>query len=87
MNLTLEQKVDRVIQLLEGEPDAPGVIGRLARVEQLLFGDARALGMHTKVTLIWRGWIWLLCTMSAAAGYWLKTVVEQATQHTLSLFH
>lgn len=69
-----DTKLDRVILLLEGGKDAPGVVGRLARTEEILFGDTRFMGVLTKVNIMWRLHIWLLCTMSALAGYALKTL-------------
>ena len=75
--MTIEQKVDRVIQLLEGDGhDAPGVISRLGRVERQMFGDNKEFGIKTKVTIMWRIHIWILCTASGLAGYALHSLVH-----------
>jgi hypothetical protein len=71
-----DRKLDRIIQLIEGEKDAPGLVGRLANLERVTYGDNRAMGLQTKVNIMWRLHIWLLCTLSAAAGYALKTLVS-----------
>ena len=76
MEHEFERKLDRVLQLLEGEKDAPGVIGRLAHVESMLYGSSSMMGIGTKVSILWRVHIWLLCTLSAAAGFALKTFAD-----------
>jgi hypothetical protein len=62
------KKLDRVIQLLEGDgKDAPGLIGRVGRMERELFGNGH-MGITTRVQLMWRSWVWMLCTASAGAA-------------------
>ncbi len=70
------RKLDRLIQLLEGEPGAPGVVSRLATLEHTVNGDNNTMGIATKVTVMWRIHIWVLCTLSGVAGYFLKTLAE-----------
>jgi hypothetical protein len=75
--LTTEQKLDRLIQLLEGDGEsAPGVVARLGSLEMLMYGDKneRNLGIKTKVTIMWRVHIWLLCTGSALAGFAIRSM-------------
>jgi hypothetical protein len=70
--VTTEQKLDHLIQLIEGDGEAaPGVVARLSNLEVIMYGDRneRSLGVRTKVTIMWRAHIWLLCTGSAALGW------------------
>lgn len=68
------KKLDRIIALIEGQPDAPGILGRLAVHEETLFGRRGNNGLVNKVNIMWRGHVWLLCTISAAVGYALKEI-------------
>ena len=72
----LDKKLDRILQLIEGEKDAPGLMGRLAHVESMFYGGENTMGINTKVNIMWRVHIWLLCTLSAAAGFALKTFAD-----------
>jgi len=75
--LTSDQKIDRIMQLLEGDgSSAPGVIARLHYVETDMYGEGHNLGIKTKVTIIWRFWIWMLCTASALAGFGLRSLMN-----------
>ena len=79
------RKLDRLIQLLEGEPGAPGVVSRVAMLERTMNGEANSMGMATKVTVMWRVHIWLLCAFSALAGYLIKTIATSA--HLMGFIH
>ena len=75
MNLTTDQKIDRLLQIIEGDgDDAPGLVGRLAHVERDFYGHKNDLGVRTKVTIMWRVHMWILCTASALAGYALRVI-------------
>ena len=67
-----EQKIDRILLLLEGEPAAPGIISRLNSMEHIIYGRDQTLGLRSKVLIMWRVHIWLLCTSSAACGFLLE---------------
>lgn len=45
------------------------------RLEALLLGDGGKFGIAQKVQVVWRAWVWLLCTLSAIAGYALHAAV------------
>jgi hypothetical protein len=47
------------------------VEGRVDTHERILDGDGRELGLTAKVHIVWRSYVWLLCTVSAAAGSFL----------------
>lgn len=70
----LESKVDRVTGLIEGSgADAPGLMARLSLVERVLFGKERQEeGMVYRVGILWRMSTWVLCTLSALAGFALR---------------
>lgn len=74
----LEGKVERVIGLIEGSgADAPGLLARLGLVERVLFGKERQdEGIVYKVGVLWRVQVWVLCTLSAAAGFVLREIVR-----------
>ena len=65
------RKLDRIIGLIEGEPDAPGILARLALHDEVLFGR-QGSGLVTKVGFMWRVHVWLLCSLSGVIGYLLR---------------
>lgn len=75
-SLDNSRKLDRIIQLIEGEKDAPGILGRLALHEETLFGRRGKDGMVSKVNIMWRAHVWLLCSLSGLVGYVLKGVIK-----------
>lgn len=64
-------KLDRLIQLIE-EPGT-GIISRLSLVEIQQNGDESGFGLKTKVDIMWRIHVWLLCSGSALLGWLLKS--------------
>lgn len=55
----------RVIMLEAGQQQLQDSLTKLLN---MLHGDGR-LGLVGKVAVIWNTYIWLLCTLSAAAGW------------------
>lgn len=66
------RKLDEVLLLLKGEENAPGVLGKIASHEATLYGLHGNNGLVGKVNVMWRAHVWLLCSLSAIAGYLLK---------------
>lgn len=78
MHLTLDQKVDRILQVIEGEgDDQPGVIGQLAEIRRDFYGVKNELGVKAKMAIVWRVHVWLLCSASALIGIGLDTLWHQ----------
>lgn len=74
----LDSKVQRILVIIEGTgEDAPGLMARLSLVERVLFGKERQdEGLVYKVGVLWRVQVWVLCTLSAAAGFVLRELVR-----------
>ena len=70
-SLENSRKLDRIIALIEGEPDAPGILARLALHDEVLFGR-KGYGLVTKVGVMWRVHVWVMCSLSGIAGYLLR---------------
>ena len=72
------QKLDRLLVLIEGAGNdaPPGILHRLNQYDELLLGKAGEGGIVSKVNLMWRAHIWILCTFSAGAGFFLKVGLE-----------
>jgi hypothetical protein len=69
MNNTMEQKVDRLVHLLEGDgSDAPGIVARLGMLERILYGNA-SNGLVHRVNVLWRVHTWVLCSASGVLGW------------------
>jgi len=68
--------------LLKGSgEDTPGVVKAVARLNDATFGVKGSGGLTQRVDIMWRIYIWLLCTMSGVAGYWIKDLVDMVKPH------
>lgn len=77
-NMNTEQKVDRILQILEGDgEDQPGLKGQLAEIRRDFYGVKNELGIKTKVNIIWRAHVWLLCAISAGAGVAADNIIRR----------
>ena len=71
-------KLDRVIQLLEGDgPDAPGLKSKVATHDSILMGERGNNGLVQRVNIMWKVHIWLLCTLSGIVGFILKASFDK----------
>jgi hypothetical protein len=70
------KKLDRILMILEGQPDQPGLIATVQKHHQILHGNGSGFGLVQKVSVMWRIHVWVLCTCSALGGYWLKTLIH-----------
>ena len=74
---TLRQQQDRIIYLLEGEADVPGLVRRVAVLEELLLGSHGKDGMIHQVRAMWNIRVWVMCALSAAGGFIVKELVAK----------
>jgi len=75
------RKLDEVILLLKGQgDDAPGLLHKVAQHGRALYGTNGHDGLISRVAIMWRRHVWILCTVSAgiggALGFILKSIVE-----------
>lgn len=71
------KKLDRLIFLMEGAgEDTPGIVHKLNEHDLVLMGQRGEPGLMSKVNIMWRVHVWLLCSLSGLVGYWLKTGLE-----------
>jgi hypothetical protein len=67
--MNLEQKVDRILLLIEGQGESsPGALQRIKTIEDDIYGVKGFMGVKNQVRIIWRAYVWLLCTASAIVG-------------------
>lgn len=71
------KKLDRVILAVEGTEDYPGINGRLAKVERILFGKDDTGGVIQQHMILWRAHVWILCSLSALIGAGLTELVRR----------
>ena len=62
-----ENRLAKIESILHGN-GSEGLLSRTKRIEDLLEGDGKAFGMATKVAILWRGHLWVLCTASGLLG-------------------
>ena len=74
--LTLE--VREIKNLLKGEQNSPGILERVATMENLMFGkdDKPTDGMVYKVGFMWRAHLWVVSLASAAAALILEHALQ-----------
>lgn len=73
----LEDMVCDLTTLLRGDSDNLGLVGRVARHHLSLYGNDQEFGVIHKVNVVWKTYIWLLCTGSAAAGMFAMWMIER----------
>ena len=71
------QKLDRIILAVEGTEDFPGLSGRLAATESILYGEKGKLGLVQQHAILWRIHVWILCTLSGLLGTALTLLVQR----------
>ena len=50
---------------------------RLKHIELALRGDLHELGVISKVAVLWKSWVWILCSASAGVGGIVVFLVER----------
>ena len=73
------EKLDRLIEAVNGSQVSPGLAGRVSLLERILFGADNSGGLIQQHILIWRIHVWLLSALSAGLGI----VGTLAIQHFL----
>ena len=64
----LYDTVDKIYLLLHGQDGQTGLAGTVAKHDDIIYGSKDTIGIATKVAILWRGHVWLYCTLSAAVG-------------------
>lgn len=74
----LNRKVDQLLTMMNGTgEDNPGVMGRLAFMERVLFGkEDQERGLLYKVNVMYRVHFWLVGLICTAAGFGLRELVH-----------
>jgi len=63
------QKLDQLIQLIQGTgPHDGGMLGKIEKHELALYGEGEHPGIMTKVNIMWRAHVWVLCSASGGLG-------------------
>lgn len=71
------KKLDRIMLFLEGAgEDAPGLLHNVAKHGHALYGDNGHDGLISRVAIMWRIHVWVLCSVSAGFGFMLKSIIE-----------
>jgi hypothetical protein len=73
MDTSLEngRKLDKIIQILEGSRDVPGILSKVHQHDEMLNGNGKQLGLVTKVNVMWLSSVWVLSAISAIVGGWI----------------
>ena len=72
------KKLDRLIQLIEGTgPHDGGMLSKVDKHEVALYGEGDHPGILTKVNIMWRVHVWLLCSVSGGLGAMLMWVFKK----------
>lgn len=78
ISLSNARKLDRIVYLLEGNGvDSPGLVHRVAMIDELLMGRHGKNGLAHKVNIMWRVHSWLLGTLSAAGGVAATLIIQR----------
>jgi len=71
------EKLDRIILAVEGTKDFPGISGRLAATELILYGEKGKLGLVQQHAILWRAHTWILMVLSAGASTIATLLIER----------
>lgn len=75
------RKLDRLLDLVQGAQDAPGLLGRLALVERVLFGQDNSGGMVSQHQTLWKIHKWLIGLVGVAMGALITLAVEKLSKY------
>ncbi len=84
----LEQNSDKLESIIRKVDEIADVVGRhemvmqqimegAKRREKLLYGEGTEFGVAQKVQVMWRAWIWILCTLSGFLGFILHSLISR----------
>lgn len=73
----LNDTVNKIYLLLHGQDGQTGLAGTVCQHNEVLHGDTDHMGIITKVQILWRGHIWLYCTLSAGLGSIITLYVQR----------
>lgn len=68
ISLENSRKLDSILQLIGGLQGQPGLIDEHRKIMRDLYGNGK-WGIVQKMGIVWRIYVWVLCTMSAAIGF------------------
>lgn len=74
------RKLDRILAILQGEEGAPGLLRRVSDIEHTLNGTNEAYGLATRVSIMWKIWVWMGWLLGAIIGSGVTIIVS-------SVFH
>jgi len=63
------QNLERLTQILKGDTDTPGVVHRLGRVESVINGTDKEMGLAMRVKILWVAGVWLFGAAATALGF------------------
>lgn len=70
------EKLDRILAMLEGFGQAPGLLSKVEMHDKILFGEQGKDGLISKVNTLWRIHVWLSCSVSAIIGYFVREIIK-----------
>ena len=71
------KKLDKIMSILAGSGDGmPGLVQTVASLRDALFGVQGRNGLTQKVDIMWRVYIWFLCSISAGFGFLVKMLLD-----------
>jgi hypothetical protein len=69
--------LERVLQILKGDTDTPGVVKELGRVKETLYGSEKDMGVVLRVKIMWLGGVMLIMFIGTTLGFLLKTYLTK----------
>lgn len=60
---------DEAFEIAEIRKDIDDLKEIVSDLKKIVYGDGGQFGLAQKIHVMWKAWVWVLCTLSAAAGY------------------
>jgi hypothetical protein len=73
----LYDTVNKISLLLHGQDGQTGLAGTVVKHGEELYGTQGTMGIATKVAILWRGHVWLYCSLSAGVGSLVTVWVQR----------
>jgi hypothetical protein len=74
------EKLDRLLELVKGSEGSPGLVGRMAIIERVLFGPDNAGGLVSQHQILWKIHLWLIGIASGGVGVLVTLLVQKVSK-------
>lgn len=75
-NMTVEQKIDKILLILEGTDHNAGLLEKVEKHDDLINGKDGGMGILGKVNFMWRIHVWAIGVVGMCIGAVLTSILK-----------